>query len=323
MGFSIGGAVNSVVDAVSDGVGAVGGALSDLNPFKKPKIPGVTAPEDLTGPKAPTKNPVSKIQGAQVDGAQLSSAVPIAGPTAATLNMMPQNAFRDQQAKLAAQLAQQASGQGPSIAENQLRAAQEQNIAAQYAAANSARGGYNAAVTRQAMQQGAEVQGQLAQQAAILRLQEQQAAQGMLGQVAGQARATDLEAANAQAQLQQQANLAGYQGAIQQSLGQGQMDQAAAIKNAELAMQTQQTNAQIQQQFAQLQAQYAAMGLDAQKANQMAAMQVQQLQQSGALGAAQAQGQMLGSIMGAVGTGLGAYGALGGGKAAASGGKAS
>ena len=151
-----------------------------------------------------------------------------------------QNEFRAQQMTLAQQLAQQAAGQGPSLATEQLKQSQAANQAATFAQLASARGGANPGMARQAMQTSAQIQGQTARDAALARIQEQMGAREQLAGVAGQGRQGDIQVA-----------------------GQGN----------ELAV----AQAQLAQQHAELQAKYAALGLDAEKANQMAALEMEKM----------------------------------------------
>jgi len=74
-------------------------------------------------------------------------------------------------------LAEQMTGAAPSIAERQMRAGMEQSQAAQQASLAGARGMSPALAQRMMAQQFGQQQAQLAQQAGIARLQEQQAAQ--------------------------------------------------------------------------------------------------------------------------------------------------
>lgn len=92
------------------------------------------------------------------------------------------------QQQLLQQLGQQAQGQGPNPALQQLANTTGQNIAQQAALQASQRGvGQNAGmIARQAAQQGGQLQQQAAGQAALLRAQQQLAAQQALGQQAAQ-----------------------------------------------------------------------------------------------------------------------------------------
>jgi hypothetical protein len=85
-------------------------------------------------------------------------------------------------ANLAQSLAQQASGQGPSLAETQMKAAQERSLAQQMAALSAARGG-NAAANQRALAMGASQSNrQIGQDAASAKIMEQrQAQQDLLG----------------------------------------------------------------------------------------------------------------------------------------------
>jgi hypothetical protein len=90
------------------------------------------------------------------------------------------------------------------------------------------------------MQTSAQIQGQTAQAAALARIQEQMGVREQLAGVANQGRTGDV-------------NVAGQQNEL-------------AIQQAQLA-----------QQHAELQAKYAALGLDAEKANQMAALEMEKM----------------------------------------------
>lgn len=78
-------------------------------------------------------------------------------------------------------LEKQASGQGPSLAVEQLKQAQNRSLAQQMAAAQSARGGNPALLQRQAMQNAAQNNTAMAGQATQARMQEQLQAQQMYG----------------------------------------------------------------------------------------------------------------------------------------------
>lgn len=84
---------------------------------------------------------------------------------------------------LTQQLAAQARGETPSLAEAQMRAAQDRNLAQQLAAVQAQRGGNVAATQRQLLQNQQAAARQVSQDAAQARLQERQQAQQMLGQV--------------------------------------------------------------------------------------------------------------------------------------------
>lgn len=83
---------------------------------------------------------------------------------------------------LIAQLSQQAMGQGPSLAEAQLKSATNRNLAQQLAAAASMRGRNPAATQRQVLNMQGDAGRQLAEQSSVARLQEQQQAMSQLAQ---------------------------------------------------------------------------------------------------------------------------------------------
>lgn len=79
-------------------------------------------------------------------------------------------------------LTQQAAGQGPSLANEQLKSAQNRNLAQQLAAAQAVRSP-NAALTQRNLLRNQQTAGaQLAEQGGIARMQEQQSAQQQLAQ---------------------------------------------------------------------------------------------------------------------------------------------
>lgn len=130
---------------------------------------------------------------------------------AATINQDPQAQFRQGQSQLAQQLMQQAQGQGPSIAAAQMQAGMDQAMQNQMAGLASQRGMNAGLAGRLVAQQGADQQAKIAQQAGLMRLQEQNQAQQQLGQALAQGRQQDIGLATTQAEMQQQAGLAGSQ----------------------------------------------------------------------------------------------------------------
>lgn len=195
-------------------------------------------------------------------------------------------------------LQQAAAGQGPSAAQNQLRAGMDEAIKAQMTAAASR--GFSPAAMRGAQMQGADLQQQAANQAAFLRAQEMQAAQAAYAQGALQQEQQARQAALAAGQttLQQQvASEEAKQNAINAYLqGSGQLLQSGtALTTAQ---------AQLQQQAAL--ANQEAM-LKAGMFNTQTGLEAAQLQQQGNLAYAG-----LGS--GFLNTQLGGYGTLYGGK---------
>lgn len=85
------------------------------------------------------------------------------------------------------QMADAATGQGPSLAEAQLKAAQDRNLSQQLAATQASRGGSNALNTRTLLQNMGSSGRDLAQQSAIDKMQERQNAQATFMSNAGSA----------------------------------------------------------------------------------------------------------------------------------------
>lgn len=111
-------------------------------------------------------------------------------------------------AEVLAQMGQAALGRGPSLAEAQLKAAQERNLAQQLAAARSGRGAGGSAMARGLMRAQGEAGRDLAQQAVESRLQERANFQNALAQAQQGARqdiGAGFELATAPKREQQQA----------------------------------------------------------------------------------------------------------------------
>jgi hypothetical protein len=147
-----------------------------------------------------------------------------ANTAAPQLSTAPQDQFRRMQMQQAQQLQAVASGQQKGAGELAAERQAQNAYAAQQALAamRGAGGAGQLAAARQSAAVGSTAAG-MGRQAA---LQDQQAAQGMLGQVAQQARGQDLGLAGQNAQLTQQQhaqNQQGYQAMIQALMG---MDQA-------------------------------------------------------------------------------------------------
>lgn len=242
-------------------------------------------------------------QAGQVQGAQLGPAREIQG---AVIDKSQQDQFRGQQMSLADALNQQAMGNGPSLAQSQLRQATEGNIANALAMAASQRGGNPALAQRNAAMNVAAANQQAAAQSADLRAQEQMAARGQLGQVLSSGRGQDIGLAQGQAELNQGANLANQSAVNQFSITGAQLQQQANLANQQAALQQQAQN-DAQARF--YQGQQADM-LDKQKAAQMA-LETLKVNQNSALQGANAQGyanasQARGNLIGGIGSGIAA-----------------
>jgi len=164
------------------------------------------------------------MQGGQIGG-------PTAAPTAAAMRLgqaAPQDFFGAQQAGLINQLGAKAAGNGPFMADMAAQQARQANQAALFSSLASQRGGANPLAARLAAQQNSLQMAQTNRDAMMARMQEQQQAQGMLGQVAGQARGQEMGMAQQNAQFQQEAALAHYKGQLDRAVQQGQLDQRTA-----------------------------------------------------------------------------------------------
>ncbi len=155
---------------------------------------------------------------------------------------------REQQSALAAALAQQAAGQGPSVAQAQLQGALDANQQQALSLAAGARGN-TALAQRNAMLAGSQANLQAGTQMAALRAQEQLSAQQQLAGVLGQQRGMDLEG---RGMYGQQALGLGQQGLSSEELRQqammGQLD--ADTQHQLAAYQGRLQNQQGKRQFA-------------------------------------------------------------------------
>jgi len=204
---------------------------------------------DVTAPQAqaPTwqKSTVTEADLAQMKAAQMQAAqTQAAQMQAANINTAQSDQSRVGQEQLIGGLQQTAAGQGPSIAQEQLRQSTAANINQQTAIAQSAHGAGRLAALRNAQMTGAATQQGANAQASALRAQEIATAQSQLGNALSTERGQDVTAAQAQASLQQQAALAnsGYvQGANQLD---AQMQQQAGLSNATFGQQANLANMQ-------------------------------------------------------------------------------
>lgn len=155
---------------------------------------------------------------------------------AAKINQGPQDQFRTGQTTLMSQLAAQAAGKGPSLAQSQLAQATDRNLAQSMALAGSQRGSSAGSGMRQIAQGQAQMNQQAAQQSADLRMNEQMAARQQLGGVMAQGREQDIGLATSQAGFTQQAKLANQDAANQFKLQQAGFNQQAAGNNQQAAL---------------------------------------------------------------------------------------
>lgn len=142
--------------------------------------------------------------------------------------------FRKRQLELANMLQAQASGQGPSLAQNQLQQANEQALKQQMALAASQRGGNLQMAQRQAAINIGDLQQQNALQSAQLAMQEQMAARQQLEGILGSARGQDIAVDTTQTGFEQQSEMVNKQASDQRVLQQAQMSQATDFKQADI-----------------------------------------------------------------------------------------
>ena len=168
------------------------------------------------------------MQAAAMQAAQANAAT----MNGAQLDLGQANQARANQNALVSSLQGTASGQGPSVAQQQLRQATSANINQQQAAAQSLHGASRLAALRNAQFAGAQQQQMANSQASALRAQEIAAAQSNLGNALGMQRGMDINAAAANAGLAQQT------GQTNAALG-----QQAGMLNAQLSQQAGAANA--------------------------------------------------------------------------------
>jgi hypothetical protein len=258
---------------VLGGAGGAGGAAGSL-----------TAPTPINPAEA-----FSRANTANIDVSNVPYAPTKVGAQTIFAQDAAKNASTNPQLQaLLTQLSNQAQGIGPSVAGTQLQQGREANLAAVMAQAQSSRGGFNPLVARTAMQTGAEMNAKANQEAALQRLQEQQASQQLLGTTATAVRAQDIQAASEDAArqtdiLKTQANL--------------DDNQARTVYNA-------QVNAKLAS--ADLQKQYLAMGYSVEQANQAATLEYQRVLSAAISGDKSLNAQQQAGLMGMLSTGLGA-----------------
>jgi hypothetical protein len=140
------------------------------------------------------------------------------------------SAVRNNQLGLMNQLELQSRGLGPSVSQQQLRMATDQNTATQASLAAGARGN-PALAQRNASNAAASVGAQAAGQAALGRIQEQMSAQQQLAGLTGQIRGQDIGLGQFNA-TQQQGNSQFNVNATLQGQGQNQQGQMQALMAA-------------------------------------------------------------------------------------------
>lgn len=215
--------------------------------------------QDVKAPTAQTPQwehaVTQNAQLAQMTPAQAAAAqAQAAQMTGATIDTGQSNAARAGQDQLIGGLQQTAAGQGPYVAQEQLRQSTAANINQQTAIAQSAHGAGRLAALRNAQMTGAATQQNANAQASALRAQEIATAQSQLGNALSTQRGQDVAQAQAQAALAQQTGMinSGYQQGTNQL--NAQLMQQNAQNNANFAQQAGLNNMQAANQMAQFNA---------------------------------------------------------------------
>ena len=266
MGFSVkdlGGAISNPVGTISNLGSTVGGVLTGTS-----KDAGILGVGQFKG-QAYDPN-AAAFSNDQSKALQNQFAAQLAAVNAREMNggrvqaaqiaTAPQDQFRQGQTGLMNTLQDQMAGQGPSLAQSQLRQATDRNIAQAIAMQASQRGGSPGVGMRQIAQSAAAANQQAAGQSADLRAQEQMAAQQQLAGLTAQGRTQDIGLAQGQAELSQQAAIQNQNANLQQT---NLNDQMARFYNQNIAGMTDQDR-QAQIALEQMKAQQAlgVMGVD-------------------------------------------------------------
>lgn len=249
-----GGTLGQVTKAVTGGLGSVGSALGGDS--KNAGILGVgqykangidinnKAFTDTKAQDALKAQFANQMLQANARKAQQVAAGNIGAEriNAAQIDPSQQAQFRGGQAQLVSDLQAQAAGNGPSLAQDQLRQGTDRNIAQAMALQASQRGTNAASGMRNIAQNTALANQQAAQQAATLRVQEQLAGREQLGNVLGAARGQDIGLASTDAQLLQQANMANQATGLDASKANQAANLQAAMSNQNASLQQQNLN---------------------------------------------------------------------------------
>jgi hypothetical protein len=235
---------NAIAREGAPGSGVSVGTAREINPYMLGDAPTTEAAQ--IGPAALAGNvglgDIERMDAATVE--QLREA------QASRLNdtaLVPgSNEYRDQQLRLGTELEKAATGQSPSLAELQLKAATDRNNAQAQGLIASQRGVNSGLATRLAMNQTGDANQAAVQQGSQLRLAEAIAAREQLSQLSAQGRAQDF-----------QIDATNQTAANQMSQKQGELDTSVSLANAQAANARAVQQAQLQQQAGQVNAQSA------------------------------------------------------------------
>lgn len=179
------------------------------------------------------------VQGTATSGTNIGTAREIAPAeigdaqqvTASTIDQAQQAEFRQKQIDLANALQDQLAGKGVSLAALQEQAATDRAIKQQYGLALANRGLSSGLASRQAALNVADLSAQAANASAQMRAQDQLNAQNTLGNVLSTGRAGDIDLAEQQAKINQEAALANAGYVNQFKLSQADLIQKAMEAN--------------------------------------------------------------------------------------------
>ena len=207
-------------ELVSNLKGAVKGNTATTTPQQASFTPSATSGFTFTPVKSTGVSAGAAINPLSFTASQVGNVNNVNAPQA--------SGFRQDQADLINLLKGQAAGtSGPSAAEALLKAQGDQNLNRQLALAASASGRALPAAQRQIMQGQALANQQAAQQAAILRAQEQLQAQGLLGTTVNQGIGNDLNLS----QLGLQADTQNQNTALAQAIENARLGQQGGMFN--------------------------------------------------------------------------------------------
>ena len=218
------------------------GTINPTEPAAAGQVPVTTVkPVTVTGTAptyAPTEmNRVALGASPQVSAASTGSAPTVQGQTLGATG------YEGQQRDYLAALRAQMQGTGaPSAAQVAIKQQADRALAQQLGVAAGSRAPLAA---RQALQGQADIAQQANAQIAQAKLQEQEQAQQLYGQVLGQTAGLSAEQQAQQAQLSQQAGLANQSASLQTQLEQARLTQQAGLANQEASLRTQLEQGQI------------------------------------------------------------------------------
>lgn len=238
--------------------------LNQWSQIPSSAIPQVNAPS-MGGMSAPTVNMggVGSVPIANVATTPAMNAAQLQGVGG-------NNAFRGGQLNAMNYLGGVASGATTAPGQLALNQAMGQNVANQFAMANSSGPNGQAAAMRNAQNNAGMLGAQTATQGSIIAGQERLGAAGQAGNIAGQGFGQDINVAGQNAGFQQGANATNYGGQLQTNLTNAGFAQQSGLTSFNANAQAANHNADLAAGFNDLTGKYAQMGMTAQQANQAA-----------------------------------------------------